>query len=444
MRPFERSVVAWTVALALLLAAPPLPAQSPEETATALVQEVFAHLRDDALVAPDGATVLRAALATVQQALGGTGASPEVPAVPVLTGQEEEDLRAIGAYIQAAGRAAPGRGEFIIASALRGMVRAAGDPLGAVFTPVDLARYLADLRGEHGTIGVQVDAIDSAMLIAEVIEGSPAARAGLRTGDHLLEVDSSPVAGRTPDAVLDLLRGRPGSSVSVALRRAAGPVQRLSVIREQVREIPVRARILEPRVGYLRLLEFTERAHEDVGRALARLTGEGAQALVLDLRENGGGLVDEAVEIASMFLDRGVVAVEEARRGQITLIVRPSTQRFTGPVIVLVNGGTASSSEIVAGALQDAGITLVGQRTFGKATVQTIYFLDAGWGLRITTARYRTRAGRAVEGVGLAPDVPVITPRDQVQGPGDTQFEIARLLARRRLESIGQPATARP
>lgn len=441
------SLLRWTVAcavtLALLLAAPPLPAQSPDEVVKALLQGVFVHLRDDTLVAPDGASLIRSAISAVQQALSGAAGS-ELPSPPVLTGREEDDLQAVAAFIQAAVRASPGRGEFVIASALRAMVRGVSDPLGAIFTPVELGRYMADLRGEHGTIGVQVDVIGTAIIVVEVTDGSPAARVGIRTGDQILDVDAFPVSGRSPDYTLDLLRGRPGSAVLLRLRRTSGQEVRLSLTREQVREIPVRARILEPRVGYLRLLEFTERAHEDVLRWLVRLTGQGTQALVLDLRGNGGGLVDEAVNIASVFLDRGIVASEEARRGQVTLIVRPVSQRFAGPVVVLVNGGTASASEIVAGALQDAGGTLVGAKTFGKGTVQTIFFLQEGWGLRITTARYKTRAGRAIEGVGLTPDVAVTTSPDQVQGPSDTQFEIARLLARRRLESTGQPATGRP
>lgn len=441
------SLLRWTVAcavtLALLLAAPPLPAQSPDEVVKALLQRVFVHLRDDTLVAPDGASLIRSAISAVQQALSGAAGS-ELPSPPVLTGREEDDLQAVAAFIQAAVRTSPGRGEFVIASALRAMVRGVSDPLGAIFTPVELSRYMADLRGEHGTIGVQVDVIGTSIIVVEVTDGSPAARVGIRAGDQILDVDAFPVSGRSPDYTLDLLRGRPGSAVLLGLRRTSGQEVRLSLTREQVREVPVRARILEPRVGYLRLLEFTERAHEDVLRWLVRLTGQGTQALVLDLRGNGGGLVDEAVNIASIFLERGIVASEEARRGQVTLIVRPVSQRFAGPVVVLVNGGTASASEIVAGALQDAGGTLVGAKTFGKGTVQTIFFLQEGWGLRITTARYKTRAGRAIEGVGLTPDVAVTTSPDQVQGPSDTQFEIARLLARRRLESTGQPATGSP
>lgn len=434
-------LLAWVAMAALLLAPPPLAAQSPDEAVTALVQEVFTRLRDDALAAADGPSLLRAAVSGVQQVLVGTTSA--VPMVPVLSGIEDEDLRAVAAYIEAAVKAAPGRGEFVLSSALRAMVRSVADPVSAVFTPAELGRYMADLRGEHGTIGMQVDTIGNAINVVEVVDGGPAVRAGIRVGDHILEIDGTSIGGHSPDAVLGLLRGRLGSPVLVTIQRGSSQPQRLSVIREQVREIPIRARMLEPRVGYLRLLGFTERAHEDVARWLLRLNEQDARALVLDLRENGGGLVEEAVNVASAFLPQGVVAVEEGRRGQVTLIVRPAVHRFAGPVVVLVNRGTASASEIVAGALQDAGVSLVGGRTFGKGTVQTVYFLQAGWGLRITTARYRTRAGRAIDGTGLTPDVPVVQAVNQVQGPGDTQLEIARVLARRRLESTGQRATGR-
>jgi carboxyl-terminal processing protease len=427
----------WAALLALLLAPPQLAAQSPDQAAAELVQEVFTRLRNEALADSDGGSVLRAAVAGVEQVIAG---SSNVPAVPVLSGTEEDDLRAVATYVEAAVKSAPARGEFVLASALRAMIRAVTDPVSAVFTPTELGRYMADLRGEHGTIGVQVDAIGNAIAVVEVVEGGPAARAGIRAGDQMLDIDGMSVEGRTPDTVLNLLRGRLGSPVHVNVRRASSPPQRFSLIREPVREIPVRARMLEPRVGYLRLLGFTERANEDVERWLMRLSAENAQTLVLDLRDNGGGLVEEAVNVTSAFLQRGVVVVEEGRHGQVTLIVRPSSNRFAGPVVVLVNRGTASASEIVAGALQDAGVSLVGGRTFGKGTVQTIYFLQAGWGLRITTARYKTRAGRAIDGVGLTPDVPVVQAIEQVQGPGDTQLEIARLLARRRLDSTGQRA----
>lgn len=440
MSPVRLRLLAWVAMAALLLAPPPLAAQSPDEAVTALVQEVFTRLRDDALAAADGPSLLRAAVSGVQQVLVGTSA---VPMVPVLSGIEDEDLRAVALYVEAAVKAAPGRSEFVLSSALRAMVRSVADPVSAVFTPAELGRYMADLRGEHGTIGMQVDTIGNAINVVEVVDGGPAVRAGIRVGDHILEIDGTSIDFHSPDAVLSLLRGRLGSPVHVTIRRGSSQPQRLSVIREQVREIPIRARMLEPRVGYLRLLGFTERAHEDLARWLLRLNEQDARALVLDLRENGGGLVEEAVNVASAFLPQGVVAVEEGRRGQVTLIVRPAAHRFAGPVVVLVNRGTASASEIVAGALQDAGVSLVGGRTFGKGTVQTVYFLQAGWGLRITTARYRTRAGRAIDGTGLTPDVPVVQAVNQVQGPGDTQLEIARVLARRRLESTGQRATGR-
>lgn len=438
MKPVRLALLAL---VALLLAPPPqLAAQSPDEAVTALVQEVFTRLRDDALAASDGPSLLRAAVAGVQQVLFG---ATEVPPVPVLSGTEDEDLRAVAVYVEAAVKSAPGRDELILAAVLRAMVRTVPDPVSAVFTPTELGRYMADLRGEHGTIGVQVDTVGTAINVVEVVEGGPAVRAGIRVGDQIREIDGLSMEGRSPDTVLALLRGRLGSTVLVTVQRASNQPQRFSVIREQVREIPVRARMLEPRVGYLRLLGFTERAHEDLERWLLRLDGQDARGLVLDLRENGGGLVEEAVNVASTFLPQGVVAVEEGRRGPITLIVRPAAHRFSGPVVVLVNRGTASASEIVAGALQDAGVSLVGARTFGKGTVQTVYFLQAGWGLRITTSRYKTRAGRAIDGTGLTPDVPVVQAVNQVQGPGDTQLEIARVLVRRRLESTGQRAVER-
>lgn len=434
-----RTWCAAAVAVILLGAlSSPVPAEAPEDTAATLIQQTFGFIRDEALVPADPLYVLRQAVMATQQALLAAGVR-EAPDPPTLSGHEDDDLRATVEYVQAAVRSiAPRLPDALTAAALRAMVRAAGDSLGAVFPPPEFARFLQELRGEHSGIGVQIDLINGAIVVVDLTDAGPAMRAGVRPGDVVLQVDGQPVDGRAPDQVLDLLRGRAGAAVILRVRRD-GEVRQFSITREPVRENPTRARMLDPRVGYLRLLEFSEHAGRDVERAMSRLTGLGAQALVLDLRENGGGLVDEAMVVASVFLPRGVVAVEATRGTSVTHLVRPATVRFAGPLVVLVNEATASASELVAGALQDAGVPLIGTQTYGKATVQTIFFLPSGWGLRLTTAVYRTRSGREIDGAGLTPDIAVATRADQIQGPGDLQLEAARLLVRRRLEATGRP-----
>lgn len=431
----------WCAALLMVALAPamPLAAQAPDDTAATLLTRVYGLIRDEALTPPDGLSVLRAAAVGTQQALQAAGAAELAPP-PALTGRESDDLHAVAAYLQAAVRAmAPRPPEPVIAGALRGMVRAAGDPMGAAFTPPEFIQYSQELRGEHEGIGAQVDLLNGEIVITDVSDGGPARRAGVEAGDVLLEVGGLPVLGRTPDQVLELLRGRGGTTVTLTLRRRSGVLARVTLPRERARENPTRSRMLDSRIGYLRLLEFSDDAHRDLERALLALRARGASALVFDLRDNGGGLVDEAVAVGSIFLPDGIVAMEEMRGKMVPLDVRRGGTRFPGPVTVLVNAFTASASEIVSGALQDVGAVLVGTKTFGKATVQTIFSLPFGWGLRLTTARYFTRRGRMIDGVGLTPTIIVPMAEDQIQGPRDTQLQEGYAQARSRLESTTRP-----
>jgi carboxyl-terminal processing protease len=194
--------------------------------------------------------------------------------------------------------------------------------------------------------------------------------------------------------------------------------------------------MLAPRFGYLRLLEFPKGASTDINHALTALKNAGAVALLLDLRKNGGGLFDEGIAVASAFLPDGIVAMEEHRGTLTALDVLPNVQRFSGPMVVLVSGFTASAAEVVAGALQDNGVPLVGEKTFGKGTIQTIYTLRGGWGLRITTSSYYTRNGRAIDGRGLQPDVRIPLNEDLIQSPQDAQLREATAVLQARLASI--------
>ncbi len=438
--PWGRRPTRWfIVAVAsVFLLAVSAPAQQPGETAAILVQSSYTLIRENALTPPTGQTMLRPAIAAIQQALAGVsgGGWPEAPA---LGGSDQEDLQAVAGYLRAAVQSyAPHSAESLIAATLRAMTRTVGDAQGAVFTPSEYTHLLEGIRGEADGIGLQVDLVDGLIVVAELTPGGPALRAGVRLSDVLREINGLSLEDRTPDQVIQLLRGGVGSQVSLTIQRGSG-LLRFTILRDRVREIPVRAQMLGEKVGYLRLLEFTEDAHIDVRRGLGKLTAQGAQAVVLDLRENGGGLVDEAVLIASIFLPRGIVATEEGRGAPVSLLVRPTDVRFAGPMVVLVNGFTASASEIVAGALQDVGVSLVGERTYGKGTIQTLFPLPADWALRLTTARYRTRNGRPLEGVGLAPDFVVATPAQWIQGPRDMQLTTARFLVTRKLSGVGRP-----
>lgn len=428
----SRTVALLVAALIAAVSVHPLAAEVPADLAEPLVREIYKAIRDDALRPPDLLTLLNQTALAAQLALVSAGIG-NPPPLPVFIGQEDNDFAAAAAYVQGAITAAPGESDRIMASVLRAMVRTVADPQGSVFTPAEFARYHRELEGKHPGIGVQVDAVRGQIVISDVTAGGPAARAGLRVGDAIVEIDGRSTEGSTPGQVLDRLRGDVGTPVLLIVRRVSGGTVRVPLPREVVRETPVRAKMVDARIGYLRLLEFTEGASSDLRRALGNLMDAGATALLLDLRENGGGLLDEAVVVASAFLSDGVVAMEERRGTLNPLAVVPQTRRFAGPVVVLVNVFTASASEVVAGALQDTGAPLVGQRTFGKATVQTIYPLPGGWGLRLTTARYYTRRGRSIDGQGLQPNVPVSMDEEQIQGPQDVQLREATTALRARL-----------
>ncbi len=425
-------------AVLLLGANAPVPAQVPGETAAVLVKTTYTLIRDQGLSPTASAAILARAVNTIQLTLMAAGVT-DGPQLPVLGGHDQDDLQAVATYVRVAAQAyAPRPLETLIAAALRAMIRAAGDLQGAPYTPAEFARFTQGLRGEVDGVGMQVNLVGEAMVAAELTGGGPAMRAGIHVGDVVREVNGLSIEGRTPDQVVDLLHGPSGTQIVLTIQRGSD-LLRIAMARDRVREIPVRAQMLSAKIGYLRLLEFSQDAHGDVGRALTRLVSLGAQALVVDLRENGGGLVDEAVSVASFFLPRGIVATEEGRGAPLSLLVRPTDQRFPGPVVVIVNELTASASEIVAGALQDVGVSLIGARTFGKGTIQTIFPLPVEWGLRLTTARYRTRNGRPIDGVGLAPDFVVVTPTEAIQSSGDLQLATARVILTRRLEATSRP-----
>src|SRR3989475_1434412 len=433
MRVTLRSCLLAASAAAVLAAWPgALAAQAFSDVADALVRETYEAIREAALRPPDVLTLLHETVPTAKRALGAAGAT-EPPPRPAFIGQEDRALTAAAAYVQAAATAAPRDSDRIVATVLRAMIRAVADPLGAVFMPLEFTRYHRELRGEHTGIGVQIDVVRGQIAFSDVTVGGPAARVGISPGDALLETDGRPVADSTPDQVMDRLHGAVGTAVALVVRRAAGGIVQVAAEREPVRENPTRWKMVEPHLAYLRLLEFSEETSSDVSRSVRGLLEAGATALLLDLRENGGGLLDEAVAVASGFLSDGIVAMEERRGSLNALSVIPQAHRFSGPVVVLVNNFTASASEVVAGALQDTGATLVGERTFGKATVQTIYPLRGGWGLRLTTARYYTRRGRQIDGQGLRPDLSVPMDEELIQSPRDVQLREATAVLRAQL-----------
>jgi len=289
--------------------------------------------------------------------------------------------------------------------AVRGMLAVLGDAAARFYT-ADGFRDLRDgLDGEFTGVGLWLRQRGRSTEVTTVPPGTPAARAGVRAGDVLEAVDGRPVAGRGLETVTGWLKGAPGSVAVLAMRRDGRAVT-LPVPRMAISVPSVESRLLQGRVGYVRLYEFGRGTGEEVRRAVEGLRARGAAGVVLDLRDNPGGLLPEAVEVAGVFLPPGPVTSYQ-ERGRAPVVY--ATRRAPVPglsLAVLVNQGSASASEIVAGAVADrARGVVVGTPTHGKGTVQQVFDLGRGRGMTVTVASYRTPKGRPIPPGGLVPDV---------------------------------------
>lgn len=314
----------------------------------------------------------------------------------------------------------------LIDGAIRGMVGTL-DPHSSYLNPEEYALLESDTTGQFGGIGVEIDGRGDYLTVLAPIPGSPAARAGVRAGDEILSIDGHDARGIDVDEAVRRMRGAPGTHVRVVLRRrGVSEPLRLDLVREVIHVASVESRLLPESIGYVALRSFQERASEELSQALDRLTqsaGGRLRGLVLDLRNNPGGLLDEAVIVADEFLRDGVIVTTRGRNGtaQDEARAHAAGTRPEFPMVVLVNEYTASAAEIVAGALQDHRRALiVGTRTFGKGSVQTIIDLPDGGALKLTIARYYTPSGRSIQAQGIAPDVQVEQLDLPESGPGNT------------------------
>ncbi len=300
--------------------------------------------------------------------------------------------------------------------AIEGMV-AGLDPHSSYMPPQDFSLFESDTQGQFGGVGIEVDARGEVLTVIAPIEGSPAERAGVRSGDKLLAVDGETAQGVGLDKMVRKMRGAPGSHVILTLRRE-GVRERLTVnlVREVIHVPSVASKLMDGDVAYVRVKQFQDHTHDELLRAVGRLrksAKSGLQGVILDLRNDPGGLVDEAAAVADELLDGGVIYSARHRGKIVDEVTAHGGGSLVGmPAVVLVNEWSASASELVAGALQDhKRATIVGATTFGKGSVQTIFELPGGAGMRLTTERYYTPGGHAIQAEGVHPDVLVEGPR---------------------------------
>ena len=333
----------------------------------------------------------------------------------------------------------------LIEGAIKGMV-AELDPHSSYLPAEDYSVFQADTDGRFGGIGIEVDFDEDHVTIIAPIEGSPAALAGILPGDHIVAIDNQTVHGKSFEDLVRQMRGAPGTRVTLTIRRAGSSKLLYFTLTRRVIEVAsISSKLLEGDVAYVRIKTFQTGTHNELVSAVGALRAEAGEKLdgvLLDLRNNPGGLVNEASAVADEFLTGGVIYTTR-HRGQIVDEVRAtssgSLQR--GPIVVLVNEYSASASELVAGALRDQHrAVVVGARTFGKGSVQSIIDLPGGAGLRLTTMRYYTPGGRSIQAQGIEPDVKV-----EAAYVADTSFGVVRESdLDNHLPAEGPPGSAAP
>jgi carboxyl-terminal processing protease len=304
----------------------------------------------------------------------------------------------------------------LIYSAIKGTLRGL-DPHSSFLDPESYREMQEATAGRFVGLGLEITLRDDILTVVSPIEDTPAYRAGLQAGDRIVKIDGLATKDMQLADAVKRTRGKPGTTVTISVAREGWTEPKdFEIQREQIRVHSVRTQDLGGGFGYIKLRVFQEQTAHDLDQALEKLGKDGMKALVLDLRNNPGGLLTSAVEVTEKFVEDGqlVVYTEGRVRNQNMRFSAHATKAYNGiPMVVLVNQGSASASEIVAGALQDYGRAIVvGTQTFGKGSVQTMIPLSDGSGLRLTTAKYFTPKGRSIHGRGLTPDIVVEVPKD--------------------------------
>ena len=329
--------------------------------------------------------------------------------------------------------------EALLHGAAKGMVEAWKDPYTRFVTPKRLKDEEIDLEGKYGGLGMYIGDREGQVLVISPMEDSPAERAGLKPKDHIVKIDNEVVVGWTSDQVVQKLRGEPDTKVTVWVRRE-GEEELLSfeITREIIKLHSVRNEMLSDDIGYLKLTQFKHNTYEEARAAVRDMMRQGMRALILDLRNNGGGLLDASVKIVSMFVRDGMVVETKGRSERANEKYYADRGKYltNRPMIVMINGGSASASEIVAGALNDRGrAKLLGEKSFGKGSVQTLFPLTDGSGVYVTIARYYTPSGKVIDHVGLSPDIEVKGEPDRDKAK-DEQLQRAITEIKKQMRSV--------
>ncbi len=335
----------------------------------------------------------------------------------------------------------------LIETAINGMLVGL-DPHSSYMNAKSFRDMQVQTRGEFGGLGIEVTMEDGLIKVVAPIDDTPAAKAGIRANDIITQLDGEQVQGLTLNQAVEKMRGPVNTKIKLTImRKGVDKPLEVPITRAVIRVRSVRSHVEDGDVGYIRLTQFNEQTTEGLKKAIAdikaKVANDKLKGYILDLRNNPGGLLDQAISVSDAFLQKGEIVSTRGRNAEETQRFNARSGDLTGgkPVIVLINGGSASASEIVAGALQDhRRVTVLGTRSFGKGSVQTIIPLGSGNGaLRLTTARYFTPSGRSIQAKGITPDIEVLqdVPED-LKAKTDTKGEAS---LRGHLKATGKEAT---
>lgn len=311
----------------------------------------------------------------------------------------------------------PPNNERLVFGAIQGMMSSL-DPHSVFLSPAAYKEIKVDTQGWFGGIGIEITIKDNYLTVVTPIEGSPAERAGIRAGDRITKIDGTSIKGLSLFDTVQKMRGPRGSRmVLTILPKGSTTTREVTIQRDIVHIQSVRHQMMEPGYGYVKINSFQEGTTKEMEKAIRTLEKSSAQhgekhltGLILDLRNNPGGLLEEAVEMADKFLDKGIIVTTSSRGKEIDRHEAHAEGTYPFyPIVILVNGGSASASEIVAAALQEnKRAVLMGSKTFGKGSVQTIFDLGRGSAIKLTIAKYFTPSGKSIQGQGISPDITTV------------------------------------
>ncbi|VBB05487.1 tail specific protease [Lucifera butyrica] len=307
--------------------------------------------------------------------------------------------------------------DTLMAGAIKGMVDSLGDPHSIYMDAKMFKDFMIETEGHFGGVGIVVGVKDKVLTVVSPIEGTPGEKSGIKSGDQIVKIDGQETKNMALDAAVNKIRGPEGTKVVLTIHRAGEADKDYTLTRSNIEIKTVAGKMLPNHIGYIRISMFNENTGEDFLKKYAELEKEGMQATILDLRDNPGGLLEESVKVANKLVPKGPIVSVVTKDGQRE-VHNSDLPAVKYPAAVLVNGGTASAAEIVSGAMQDTGSgTLIGTKTYGKGSVQTLIRLDSGTAIKLTIAKYLTPKDRSINGIGIEPDIKVEPSKEPGKDP---------------------------